>query len=166
MKLNILTYPDERLTTVARPVARVDERVRRLVADMFETMHAADGVGLAATQVDTHEQIIVIHLRDDGSVPLVFINPELLWKSDERCTSEEGCLSVPGYYDDVERARSVRVRALNEKGEMFELKAEGRLAVCLQHEMDHLQGKVFVDTLSWLKRSRLRTKFLKRARQA
>ncbi|WP_338860396.1 peptide deformylase [Mycetohabitans rhizoxinica] len=159
--LNILHYPDKRLHKVAKPVERVDERIRKLVADMAETMYAAPGVGLAATQVDVHERVVVIDVSDTRDALRVFINPEIVWSSDERKVNEEGCLSVPGIYDSVERAEQVRVRALNENGESFELECEGLLAICIQHEMDHLLGKVFVEYLSPLKQMRIKTKMKK-----
>lgn len=160
--LTILKYPDPRLLRVARPVQAVDARVRTLVTNMLETMYDAQGIGLAATQVDVHERVIVIDVSDDRKQPLVLINPELVWASPERQRSDEGCLSVPGIYDGVERALAVRVRALNEEGEAHEVQADGLLAVCIQHEMDHLLGKVFVEYLSPLKRNRIKTKMLKR----
>jgi peptide deformylase len=159
--LNILHYPDKRLHKIAKPVQVVDERIRKLVVDMAETMYAAPGVGLAATQVDVHERVVVIDVSDTHDELRVFINPEIVWSSDERKLSEEGCLSVPGIYDSVERAEKVRVRALNERGESFELDCEGLLAVCIQHEMDHLMGRVFVEYLSSLKQSRIKTKMKK-----
>ncbi|MEJ2769038.1 peptide deformylase [Mycetohabitans sp. B46] len=159
--LNILHYPDKRLHKVAKPVERVDERIRKLVADMAETMYAAPGVGLAATQVDVHERVVVIDVSDTRDALRVFINPEIVWSSDEHQVNEEGCLSVPGIYDSVERAERVRVRALNENGEPFELECEGLLAICIQHEMDHLLGKVFVEYLSPLKQMRIKTKMKK-----
>ncbi len=163
-RLNILFYPDPRLHTVARPVASVDERIRRLVDDMLETMYAADGVGLAATQVDVHEQVIVMDTSEQHDQPQVLINPEITWRSDEFAVAEEGCLSVPQIYDRVERNARVKVRALGRDGQAFEFEAEGLGAVCVQHEMDHLLGKVFVEYLSALKRDRIRTKMLKKAR--
>jgi peptide deformylase len=159
--LNILHYPDKRLHKIAKPVQVVDERIRKLVVDMAETMYAAPGVGLAATQVDVHERVVVIDVSDTHDELRVFINPEIISSSDERKLSEEGCLSVPGIYDSVERAEKVRVRALNERGESFELDCEGLLAVCIQHEMDHLMGRVFVEYLSPLKQSRIKTKMKK-----
>lgn len=164
-QLPILCYPDPRLHTVAQPVAAVDERVRRLVADMLETMYAAEGIGLAATQVDVHERVIVIDVSEKRDAPRVLINPEILWRSDEMIQAEEGCLSVPTVFDSVPRHAQVRVRALDRDGAVQEFDAEGLLAVCVQHEMDHLLGKVFVDYLSLLKRSRIRTKMLKRQRE-
>jgi peptide deformylase len=161
--LNILNYPDKRLNKVAKPVATVDNRIRKLVADMAETMYSAPGVGLAATQVDVHERVIVIDVSDTHDELRVFINPEIVWSSDEQKISEEGCLSVPGIYDNVERAEKVRVRALNEKGETCEVDCEGLLAVCIQHEMDHLMGHVFVEYLSSLKQTRIRNKMKKLA---
>jgi peptide deformylase len=163
-RLNILRYPDPRLHTVARPVAAVDDRVRRLIDDMLETMYAADGVGLAATQVDVHERLIVMDTSEQHDQPLVLINPEITWRSDDFAVAEEGCLSVPQIYDRVERHARVKVRALGRDGEAFEMEAEGLSAVCVQHEMDHLLGKVFVEYLSALKRDRIRTKMLKKAR--
>ncbi|KAG0192352.1 RNAPII degradation factor [Apophysomyces sp. BC1034] len=159
--LNILHYPDKRLHKVAKPVERVDQRIRKLVADMAETMYAAPGVGLAATQVDVHERVVVIDVSDTRDALRAFINPEIVRSSNERKFNEEGCLSVPGIYDSVERAERVRVRALSESGEPFELDCEGLLAVCIQHEMDHLLGKVFVEYLSPLKQTRIKTKMKK-----
>jgi len=163
-RLPILRYPDPRLHTVARPVAVVDERVRRLVDDLLETMYGADGVGLAATQVDVHERVIVMDTSEQHNRPLVLINPEIVKRSTETAVNEEGCLSVPLIYDRVERAARVTVRALGRDGQAFELDAEGLTAVCVQHEMDHLLGKVFVEYLSPLKRDRIRTKMLKKTR--
>jgi peptide deformylase len=165
-QLTILTYPDPRLHTVARPVAMVDARIRQLVDDMLETMYAAEGVGLAATQVDVHERVIVMDTSETHDRPQVFINPELVGRSDEMAFSEEGCLSVPATYDKVARHAQVTVRALGRDGQAFELEAEGLTAVCIQHEMDHLMGRVFVEYLSALKRDRIRTRMLKRARDA
>lgn len=164
--LPILTYPDPRLHKVAAPVAMVDDRIRQLVRDMAETMYAAPGVGLAATQVDVHERVVVIDVSENNDTLLVLINPEITWKSDDLETFEEGCLSVPGVYDEVERAAQVRVRALDENGDAFELEADGLLAVCIQHELDHLQGKVFVEYLSRLKQSRLKARIKKHEREA
>ncbi len=163
-KLDILHYPDPRLRTVAEPVDVVDDEVRRLVDDMFETMYAAPGIGLAATQVDVHRRVIVMDVSDDRSDPRVFINPEIIAR-DGDAESEEGCLSVPGYYESVHRAERIRVRAIGRDGEPFELETDGLLAVCIQHEMDHLEGKLFVDYLSELKRKRVRRKLEKLARQ-
>jgi peptide deformylase len=164
--LNILRYPDPRLHTVARPVAAVDERVRELVQRMLATMYAANGIGLAATQVDVHERVIVIDVSEERNQPLVVINPVVEWASEEKRKGEEGCLSVPGIYDGVERSLAVRVRALDGEGQSRTIEAEGLLAVCLQHEMDHLMGKVFVEYLSPLKRNRIKTKLLKAEREA
>lgn len=163
--LPILRYPDPRLHKVAQPVAAVDARIRTLIDDMFETMYDAKGIGLAATQVDVHERLIVMDVSEQRNQRLVLINPELVWASDERVLGEEGCLSVPGIYDGVERAERVRVRALDETGQAREIEADGLLAVCIQHEMDHLRGKVFVEYLSPLKRGRIKTKLLKAERQ-
>ena len=162
--LNILRYPDPRLHKVAQPVAAVDARIRALVDDMLQTMYDAEGVGLAATQVDVHERVIVIDTSEQHDAPLVLINPELVWRSDERKFSEEGCLSVPAIFDKVPRHARVKVKALNRKGEPIEFDAEGLLSVCVQHEMDHLVGKVFVEYLSPLKRDRIKTKMLKKTR--
>ncbi|MBI0326908.1 peptide deformylase [Burkholderia plantarii] len=159
--LNILHYPDKRLHKVAKPVAAVDDRIRKLVADMAETMYAAPGIGLAATQVDVHERVIVIDTSEDKNELRVFINPEIIWSSDDRQIYEEGCLSVPGVYDEVERPDHVRVRALDAQGQPFELDCEGLLAVCVQHEMDHLLGRVFVQYLSPLKQNRIKSKMKK-----
>lgn len=158
--LHILKYPDPRLRTRASAVERVDDDLRRLVDDMFETMYEAPGIGLAATQVDVHKRVVVMDVSDNHDQPLVFINPEII-ACDGSTESEEGCLSVPGIYDSVERAESVTVRALDREGEAFELQATGLLAVCIQHELDHLEGKVFVDYLSELKRQRIRKKLEK-----
>ena len=163
-KLDILHYPDPRLHTVAKPVKAVDDRIRRLIDDMAETMYAAPGIGLAATQVNVHERVIVIDISETHDQLRVFINPEIVAQSGTE-ESEEGCLSVPGIFDKVKRAERVSVRALGRDGKPFELDADGLLAVCIQHEMDHLQGKVFVDYLSGLKRNRIRTKLLKQARE-
>ncbi len=159
--LNILQYPDERLHTVAQPVAKIDERIQTLIQDMFETMYEARGIGLAATQVDVHERIVVMDLSEEKNEPRVFINPVITHKNGET-TYEEGCLSVPGIYDTVTRAEQVTVEALNEKGESFTLEADGLLAICIQHELDHLMGKVFVEHLSQLKQNRIKTKLKKR----
>lgn len=163
-RLDILHYPDARLHTVAKPVATVDARIRKLVDDMAETMYAAPGIGLAATQVNVHERVIVIDISETHDALRVFINPEIVAQSG-REESEEGCLSVPGVFDRVQRAERVTVRALDRAGKTFELEANGLLAVCIQHEMDHLMGKVFVDYLSNLKRSRIRAKLAKQARE-
>lgn len=159
--LNILQYPDPRLHKVAKPVAVVDDRIRKLVADMAETMYDAPGIGLAATQVDVHERVITIDVSESRDELRVFINPEIVWASEARKVWDEGCLSVPDIYDKVERPDRVRVRALNEKGESFELETDGLLAVCIQHEMDHLMGKVFVEYLSPLKQNRIKIKLKK-----
>lgn len=162
--LNILRFPDPRLHTLAKPVDTVDSRVRRLVDDMLETMYAADGVGLAATQIDVHERIIVIDTAPQLRRPHVLINPELVAVSDELTVTDEGCLSVPEIYDKVQRHTQVTVRALDRSGQSVQFDADGLLAVCVQHEMDHLLGKVFVEYLSPLKRERIRHKMLKRSR--
>ncbi|MBF0803747.1 MULTISPECIES: peptide deformylase [Neisseria] len=159
--LNILQYPDERLHKVAAPVAEIDGRIKTLVADMFDTMYEARGIGLAATQVDVHERVVVMDLTEDKSEPRVFINPVITHKDGET-SYEEGCLSVPGIYDTVTRAERVTVEALNENGEKFTLEADGLLAICIQHELDHLMGKVFVEHLSQLKQNRIKTKLKKR----
>jgi peptide deformylase len=162
-KLPIIEFPDPRLRTVARPVKEVDTRIRQLIDDMFETMYEAPGIGLAATQVDVHEQLLVLDVSEDKSYPMVFINPEVL-SAEGHQVYQEGCLSVPGIYADVKRAGSIRVRALDRDGQPFEVNAEGLLAVCIQHEMDHLAGKVFVDYLSPLKRELVRKKLAKQRR--
>jgi len=163
--LPVLCYPDPRLHKRAKPIDKVDERIKAIVKDMAETMYEAPGVGLAATQVDIHEQIIVIDVSDEQNELMVFINPELVWTSPEKKSWREGCLSVPEYYDEVERPANIRVKALDIHGKPFELEADGLLAVCLQHEMDHLQGKVFVEYLSLLKRNRISLKMKKRAKE-
>jgi peptide deformylase len=164
MKLDILRYPDSRLHTVAKPVQAVDARIQKLVDDMAETMYAAPGIGLAATQVNVHERVIVIDISEDKSDLRVLINPEILSKSGD-VEWEEGCLSVPGIYDKVHRAEIIRVLALNRAGETYEFDADGLLAVCVQHEMDHLMGKVFVEYLSRLKQNRIKTKLVKQERE-
>ena len=164
-KRTILSYPDPRLHTVAKPVQGVDARIKTLVADMLETMYDASGIGLAATQVDVHERLVVIDISEDRDKPLVLINPEIVWASDDKVLNEEGCLSVPGIYDGVERSTSVRVTALDAEGEPQKIEAEGLLAVCVQHELDHLLGKVFVEYLSPLKRNRIKSKLLKQQRE-
>ena len=161
--LPILRYPDPRLFKIAAPIDRVDDAIRRLAADMAETMYEAPGIGLAATQVDVHRRLIVIDVSEDKSQLLTLINPEILDREGE-CENEEGCLSVPGIYDRVTRSRWIRFRALDLRGEPFEMEAEELLAVCVQHEIDHLQGKVFVDYLSRLKQSRIRSRLAKQAR--
>ncbi len=162
-KLPILEFPDPRLRTVAKPVETVDDGLRRLVDDMFETMYAAPGIGLAATQVDVHQRLLVLDVSEDQSRPMVFINPEIL-EAEGHQVYQEGCLSVPGIYADVKRANKIRVRALDRDGKSFELEADGLLAVCIQHEMDHLAGKVFVDYLSPLKREQVKKKLAKQQR--
>jgi peptide deformylase len=164
-RLQILRYPDPRLYTVAKPVAAVDDRIRRLADDMLETMYAAEGVGLAATQVDVHERLIVLDTSETRDQPRILVNPEIVVSSDDWVLGEEGCLSVPQIYEKVERHARVRVRALGRDGEPYEFDAEGLAAVCVQHEMDHLLGKVFVDYLSPLKRDRIKSKMLKRTRE-
>ena len=164
--LPILRYPDPRLHTVAKPVAQVDDRIKQLVDDMLETMYDAKGVGLAATQINVHERVVVIDTSEERNDPLVLINPEIVWASPEKHVGDEGCLSVPGIYDGVERAAAVHVRALDAQGQSRTLEAEGLLAVCVQHEMDHLMGKVFVEYLSPLKRNRIKTKMVKQQREA
>jgi peptide deformylase len=164
--LTILNYPDPRLHTVAKAVADVDERVRQLASDMFSTMYEANGIGLAATQVNVHERLIVMDISEERDAGLVLINPELLWASPEMVKNEEGCLSVPGIYDGVMRHERVRVKALDLAGASREFDAEGLLAVCIQHEMDHLLGKVFVEYLSPLKRNRIKTKMIKAQKDA
>ena len=162
---SILRFPDPRLHTVARPVTAVDERIKTLVADMLETMYAADGVGLAATQVDVHEQVIVMDVSETRDKPWVLINPQIVEASAETALNEEGCLSVPQTYDRVERPARVTVKALDRDGQPFEMQADSLTAVCVQHEMDHLLGKVFVEYLSPLKRDRIRTRMLKKMRE-
>ena len=160
-QLTILRYPDPRLHTIAKPVAAVDARLQKLIADMLATMYEAEGIGLAATQVDVHERLVVIDVSEGRDQPLVLINPEILWSSDEKQINDEGCLSVPGIYDGVERSSAVKVQALDKVGKLQVHEAEGLLAVCIQHEMDHLLGKVFVQYLSPLKRDRIKTKMIK-----
>jgi peptide deformylase len=164
--LPILCYPDPRLHTVAKPVPAVDDSIRALVADMLETMYDAKGIGLAATQVDVHQRVIVIDVSEERNEPLVLINPAITWASAEKQRQEEGCLSVPGIYDGVERPVAVTVTALDGDGNQRSIAAEGLLAICVQHEMDHLMGKVFVEYLSPLKRNRIKTKLVKAAREA
>ncbi|MEY3427458.1 MAG: peptide deformylase [Limnohabitans sp.] len=163
--LNILCYPDPRLHTVAKPVTQFDEALRALVADMTETMYDAQGIGLAATQINVHQRVVVIDTSEERNQPLVLINPEITWASEERVKGEEGCLSVPGIYDGVERSVAVKLKAADEHGKVREIDAEGMLAVCMQHELDHLMGKVFVEYLSPLKRNRIKTKLLKAKRE-
>ena len=163
--LDVLSFPDERLRTVAKPVEEVNDEIKQLVSDMFETMKDENGIGLAATQVNRHVQVVVMDVSEDRNEPRVFINPEIIRK-DGSTISEEGCLSVPGNYAKVERAESITVKALDQNGESFELDAEGLLAICIQHELDHLKGKLFIDYLSPLKRQRIRKKLEKEARLA
>lgn len=163
--LDVLSFPDERLRTVAKPVEEVNDEIKQLVSDMFETMKDENGIGLAATQVNRHVQVVVMDVSEDQSEPRVFINPEIIRK-DGVTISEEGCLSVPGNYAKVERAESITVKALDADGKTFELDAEGLLAICIQHELDHLKGKLFIDYLSPLKRQRIRKKLEKEARLA
>jgi peptide deformylase len=158
--LDILEFPDPRLRTRAQPIANVDDSIRRLVADMFETMYAAPGIGLAASQVNVHKQLLVIDISEERNEPLVFINPQIIAREGDEET-EEGCLSVPGIFEKVRRAERITVRALDRNGISFDMNAEGLLAVCIQHEMDHLDGKLFVDYLSELKRTRIRSKLEK-----
>jgi peptide deformylase len=167
--LSILHYPDPRLHTVASPVALgggVSAQIQSLIADMLATMYDAQGIGLAATQVDVHERVVVIDVSEERNAPLVLINPEVVWASPDKQKGDEGCLSVPGIYDGVERSTSIRVSAADESGVVRELLAEGLLAVCIQHEMDHLMGKVFVEYLSPLKRTRIKSKMAKLERDA
>ena len=164
--LQILEFPDPRLRTLAKPVGRVDDEVRKLIDDMFETMYAAPGVGLAATQVDVHKQIIVIDVSEDKDEPFVFINPEIEIIDKDEFSYEEGCLSVPGFYEEITRPQHIRVHALNREGERFSVEPEGLLAVCIQHEMDHLSGKLFVDYISNIKRQRIRKKLEKQQKAA
>lgn len=163
--LPILCFPDPKLHTVAKPVLTVDDRIRALIADMLQTMYDAKGIGLAATQVDVHERLIVIDVSEERDDPLVLINPQMVWTSDETHLNEEGCLSVPGIYDGVERFDAVTVSALNSEGKSLVIEAEDLLSVCIQHEMDHLMGKVFVEYLSPLKRDRIKKKMLKALRE-
>ena len=163
--LDVLSFPDERLRTVAKPVEEVNDEIKQLVSDMFETMKDENGIGLAATQVNRHVQVVVRDVSEDQNEPRVFINPEII-RRDGSTISEEGCLSVPGNYAKVERAESITVKALDQNGESFELDAEGLLAICIQHELDHLKGKLFIDYLSPLKRQRIRKKLEKEARLA
>jgi peptide deformylase len=163
-KLAILEYPDPRLRAKAVPVTAVDDALRQLIDDMLETMYAARGIGLAASQVDVHLRLLVLDVSDTRDQPMVFINPEIL-EAEGRAPGEEGCLSLPGIYDNLERAERIRVRALDRNGQAFELGAEGMLAVCIQHEMDHLEGKLFVDYLSELKRQLIRRRLQKERKQ-
>lgn len=163
--LPILCFPDPRLHTVAKPVQAVDARIKALISDMLQTMYHAKGIGLAATQIDVHERLIVIDVSEERDQPLVLINPQLVWASPEKHLNEEGCLSVPGIYDGVERFDEVKVSALDTEGVSRIIEADGLLAVCVQHEMDHLVGKVFVEYLSPLKRNRIKKKMLKALRE-
>ncbi len=164
-KLPILHFPDPRLRTKAKPVAVVDDAIRQLISDMFETMYDAPGIGLAATQVNHHIRLVVMDISEDKSQPMVFINPIVTPLTQEKAPYEEGCLSVPSIYDVVDRPTKVRIEALNEQGEAFSLETDGLLAVCIQHELDHLEGKLFVDYLSTLKRQRIKTKLQKLQKQ-
>jgi len=163
--LEILEFPDPRLRTVAKPVANVDDATRKLLDDMFETMYEAPGIGLAATQINVHQQIVVMDLSEEKNDPLVFINPEVTVLTEETEPYDEGCLSVPGFYESVDRPNKIRVKALDRNGDAFELEPDGLLAVCIQHEMDHLNGKLFVDYISPMKRQRIRKKLEKQQRQ-
>ncbi len=163
-KLRILEYPDPRLRTKAQAVEKVDDEIRQLASDMLETMYAAPGIGLAATQVDVHKRLLVADVSEDRSQPCCLINPQIMEKDGVE-VMEEGCLSVPGIYEKVERAEQIKVRALNTDGDVIEMEAQGLLAVCIQHEMDHLEGKLFVDYLSELKRQRIRKRLEKERRQ-
>ena len=160
-RLNILEFPDPRLRTVAEPVEEVNDEIRQLCADMLETMYEAPGIGLAATQVNVHKRLLVCDVSEDGSDPLVFINPEIQGSSEDLSSYDEGCLSVPGFFEEVELPSKVVVKALDEKGEQFEMEIEGLLATCVQHEIDHLEGKLFVDYISPMKRRRIRSKLEK-----
>ena len=162
--LPILHYPDPRLHTVAKPVAEINQKIKQLVSDMAQTMYEAPGIGLAATQVNAHVQVIVIDLSDERNQLQVFINPEITWASEEKKVWQEGCLSVPDFYDEVLRPSEVKVKALDVDGKPFEIHADGLMAVCIQHEMDHLKGKVFVEYLSSLKRMRIAGKLKKRSK--
>lgn len=162
----ILCYPDPRLHKVAKPVQSVDDRLQTLIDDMIETMYEAGGIGLAATQIDVHERLVVIDTSEERNRPMVLINPEITWMNEERVKGEEGCLSVPGIYDGVERATQVKVAAMDRDGQSRTIEAEGMLAICIQHEMDHLMGKVFVEYLSPLKQGRIKTKLVKAQKAA
>jgi peptide deformylase len=164
--LPILRYPDPRLHTVAKPVTAVDARIRQLIDDMLMTMYDANGIGLAATQVDEHVRLVIIDVSEERDAPMVLINPEILWASPEKAKADEGCLSVPDIYDGVERSVAVKVRAQDADGISRDIEADGLLAVCIQHELDHLLGKVFVEYLSPLKRTRIKTKLAKQARDS
>lgn len=160
--LPILEFPDPRLRTVAKPVDQVDDKIRKLVDDMFETMYDAPGIGLAASQVNVHKRVVVIDVSEDKSQPLVFINPEIEVLDEELNQYDEGCLSVPGFYETVERPSHIRVKALDRDGKPFVLEPQGLLAICIQHELDHLNGKLFVDHISPFKRTRIRAKLEKK----
>ena len=163
--LNILEFPDPRLRTVAEPVDVVDDSIRKLIDDMFETMYDAPGIGLAATQVNVHKQVVVMDISEDGKDPLVFINPQVEVLDDDTLPYDEGCLSVPGFYETIDRPSNIIVRALDRNGEEFSLEPDGLLATCIQHELDHLKGKLFVDYVSPVKRQRIRKKLEKAHRQ-
>ena len=163
--LEILEFPDPRLRTVATPVEKVDDALRQLIDDMFETMYDAPGIGLAATQVNVHKRLLVMDISENGDEPRVFINPEITPLTEQTKPYDEGCLSVPGFYESVERPDRVLIKALDRNGEAFEIEADGLLAVCIQHEIDHLDGKLFVDYVSRLKRERIRKKLEKVQRQ-
>jgi peptide deformylase len=164
--LPILRYPDPRLHTVAKPVVAVDTRIRQLIDDMLLTMYEANGIGLAASQVNVHERLVIIDVSEERNAPMVLINPEITWASPEKQKADEGCLSVPDIYDGVERSLSVKVTALDADGNSQNIEADGLLAVCIQHELDHLLGKVFVEYLSPLKRNRIKSKLAKAAKEA
>lgn len=159
--LNILEFPDSRLRTIAKPVLQVDDSIRKLVDDMLETMYQAPGIGLAATQVDVHLQVVVMDLSEEGNDPMVLINPEVEVLDGDTCPNQEGCLSVPGFYETVERPAHIRLKALDKYGTPFEIEPENLMAVCIQHELDHLNGKLFVDYLSAFKRERIKKKLEK-----
>ena len=158
--LKVLTYPDKRLHKIAKPVAVIDDGIKKLVRDLFDTMYHADGIGLAATQVNVHKQVVVIDISDEGNQPFILINPRITWHSPEKAIHREGCLSVPNVFDTVERAAEVEVSAQDLQGQVFSLKTDGWLAVCIQHELDHLMGKVFVEYLPTQKRNRIKSKML------
>lgn len=164
--LPILQYPDPKLRTVAKPVTQFDAALEQLAADMLETMYDSNGVGLAATQVDVHQRILVMDTSESRDQPVIVVNPQIVWRSEEKAVGEEGCLSIPGIYDSVERHAAVKVEAVDAKGQALTIDAQGLQAVCLQHEIDHLDGKLFIDYLSALKRNRIKAKMSKRARAA
>ena len=164
MILEILKYPDKRLRTIAKPVLEINSKIKKQVKDMFETMYAAPGIGLAATQVNFHQRLIVIDISDEGNEPLCLINPEIMEKNGE-IEYEEGCLSVPNYYESIKRANEIKVSAQNELGQTFEIEADEMLSICIQHEMDHLNGILFVDHLSKLKQKRLKKKAVKQSKK-